>query len=200
MKKKDSKNKAKIELLILMIFMVFAFTYTKMLSLKNKPNIDNIPSNSINSPSNEDISFKDIVNYNFKIKATINKNEGTKVLNYTGNVNNTNGSIIKDGKSYHIINNEYYDNEYNKANDLFDVIEAKYFSLDNISNYITRDNLKNNHYETKVNVIVNNQLQEAYIYLDIINNTTIKIDYTNLAKLTDTTINSYLVEYTIDRI
>ena len=170
-KLEKKKKKAKIQLLIFFIFIVFAFTFAKMLdfmSNKNKTNDDDISYNLYN-----------ISKYNYNIAILVN---GSTIYTYKGEFNNNSGSITNEDGSYVIINNLYYDRDYNQ--------------VDNIRTYINSATYEDNKYKFSINYngnavsnILEQDIQEDKMVL--------KIDYTNLAKLYDSSISSYIVNYTL---
>ena len=184
-KLEKKKKKAKIQLLIFFIFIVFAFTFAKMLdfmSNKNKTNDDDISYNLYN-----------ISKYNYNIAILVN---GSTIYTYKGEFNNNSGSITNEDGSYVIINNLYYDRDYNQVDNIFYLLDTMYFSLDNIRTYINSAIYEDNKYKFSINYngnavsnILEQDIQEDKMVL--------KIDYTNLAKLYDSSISSYIVNYTL---
>lgn len=193
-KKEPNVNKAKIQLVIFLAFMAFAFAYSKILVTRiNKNDVKN------NLPTiNESISLSSLNNYDFDLKITVLENNNKTNYTYKGNITNDNGNISINNDKYIILDNEYYDKSYNKKEDIFYSIDTKYLNLSYIANYLKEENLVDNTYEIKLDVIVNNKLEQVHVYADkrIDNNELIlTIDYTNLVKLENKNINSYIAEY-----
>lgn len=193
-KKEPNVNKAKIQLVIFLAFMAFAFAYSKILVTRiNKNDVKN------NLPTiNESISLSSLNNYDFDLKITVLENNNKTNYTYKGNITNDNGNISINNDKYIILDNEYYDKSYNKKEDIFYSIDTKYLNLSYIANYLKEENLVDNTYEIKLDVIVNNKLEQVLVYADkrIDNNELIlTIDYTNLVKLENKNINSYIAEY-----
>lgn len=184
--KEEKLKRAKIELVIFLVFIAFVFAYSKILVMRNNHG----------GISKEDIINKvDLVNvkkYDFNIEIDVDNN----VYKYNGNIDNGNGVI----NGFKIINNEYYDSNLNKINNVFYLLDNKYFNLNTISNYLVEDNYKNNRYEVSVNDIINNKMVDVFIYIDVKynkDNIDIRLDYSNLANIIDSNINSYKVEYLV---
>ena len=185
--KEEKLKRAKIELVIFLVFIAFVFAYSKILVMRN---------------NHGGISREDIINkvnlgsldkYDFNIEIDVDNN----VYKYTGNIDNGNGVI----NGFKIINNEYYDSNLNKINNVFYLLDNKYFNLNTISNYLVEDNYKNNRYEVSVNDIINNKMVDVFIYIDVKynkDNIDIRLDYSNLANIIDSNINTYKVEYIIN--
>lgn len=178
----EKLKRAKIELIIFLVFIIFAFLYSRILVAMNyHSNIDK-------EEYFNKVELSSLNRYDFEI----NLNVDNDTYNYQGNIDNGFGNI----NGYKIVNNDIYDDDLNKVDDVFYKLDNKYFSLNTLNNYIKEDNYKNNRYEVNINDIINNYMINTTVYLNIIynkDNIIINIDYSNL--LND--VNSYKVEYKI---
>lgn len=178
----EKLKRAKIELIIFLVFIVFAFLYSRILVAMNyHSNIDK-------EEYFNKVELSSLTKYDFEINLKVDND----TYNYQGNIDNGFGKI----NGYKIYNNDIYDDDLNKVDDVFYKLDNKYFSLNTLNNYIKEDNYKNNRYEVNINDIINNYMINTTVYLNIIynkDNIIINIDYSNL--LND--VNSYKVEYKI---
>lgn len=194
--KKTELEKAKIELVIFLVFIAFVFAYSKILVARNHNIKDNTDIIDIKSS----ISLNEIKKYDFSIKISVTQDNIKNEYVYSGNIDNENGNITYNNNKYIILNEEFYDKDYNKVDNMFYNIDNKYLYLDNIKSYLIDDNLVNNQYQIKLNEIINQKFEEVYIYIErqeVENKIILNIDYTNLVKLQNDNITSYIIEYQI---
>ena len=183
----DEKIKrAKIELVIFLVFIAFVFAYSKIILVRNN-------NSSINR---EQFMYKvdlgSINTYDFEIKINI---DGTK-YDYNGNIDNNNGSMGE----YKIVNNVYYDSNLKKVDDVFHGIDSRYFSLNTINGYLKESNYKNGRYESYISDIINNNLVNLLVFANVNyskDKAIINIDYSTLGHEINNSINSYKVEYIV---
>lgn len=193
-KKKPNVKKAKIQLVILLAFMAFAFAYSRVqvTKINNYNNNDNLPI------INNDISLSEIKKYDFNLDIKVLENTVQTKYSYKGNIENQNGNININNDKYIILDKEYYDKTYSKVDNMFYSIDNKYLDLTYISQYLKDEYIVDDTYEIKLDTIVNNKIEQAYVYVDKRindNKLILTIDYTNLVKLKNKNINSYIVEY-----
>lgn len=196
---KDKRERAKLELMLYGIFFLVVIVFLR---------VGNMSSSTPESNSNVDTFISLITdNYEYNINITIND----IIYNYSGKVLGYNASIIKNvsGNSdyFYKKNDIYYeldkDNGYILTNkeEVYNIINYNYLDINTIKEYIKLSTLDNGIYKVNVSDIILSSDNEEYITikLDDINNIVL-IDYTNLFKINDNTIDNFLVEITYSNI
>lgn len=190
----DKRERAKIELLLYVIFFISVIIFVRV--------GNNISNNNINTSDNLFISqIND--NYSYDIKININDNN----YEYIGKVLGYNSTIEKKDSNtdeyFYKKNDKYYkldqDNGYilSNKNDIYDVINYDYMDINNIKEYIKISNNDNGIYKVKISDIILNSSSSDYITIKLYNiNNTIEIDYTNLLRINDNNITKAIVNIT----
>ena len=190
----DKRERAKIELLLYVIFFISVIIFVRV--------GNNISNNNINTSDNLFISqIND--NYSYDIKVNINDNN----YEYIGKVLGYNSTIEKKDSNtdeyFYKKNDKYYkldqDNGYilSNKNDIYDVINYDYMDINNIKEYIKTSNNDNDIYKVKISDIILNSSSSDYITIKLDNiNNTIEIDYTNLLRINDNNITKAIVTIT----
>jgi len=200
----DPVEKSKIQLVLFLIFIVFAVVFARFTRVDNNELLNKI-GNIINEENN--IKTLEDIKDNYYFNVTINVND--KELVYGGIVYQ-NYSVFNEKKdnvitNYYKENDIYYvyeDNNYNEINidNIFDV-NYEYLKIDNILKYINLGIKDDNIYLVKVSNLNNSSDSKEYVTIEVIETKTnieLIIDYTNLFK--NNNINSYKVKYIIEEI
>lgn len=194
----DKRERAKIELILYVIFFIGVIIFVRV--------GNNISNNNINTSDNLFISqIND--NYSYDIKININDNN----YEYIGKVLGYNSTIEKKDSNtdeyFYKKNDKYYkldqDNGYilSNKNDIYDVINYDYMDINNIKEYIKTSNNDNGIYIVKISDIILNSSSSDYITIKLDNiNNTIEIDYTNLLRINDNNITKAIVTITYSNI
>lgn len=190
----DKRERAKIELLLYVIFFISVIIFVRV--------GNNISNNNINTSDNLFISqIND--NYSYDIKININDNN----YEYIGKVLGYNSTIEKKDSNtdeyFYKKNDKYYkldqDNGYvlSNENDIYNIISYDYMDINNIKEYIKTSNNDNGIYKVKISDIILNSSSSDYITIKLDNiNNTIEIDYTNLLRINDNNITKAIVNIT----
>ena len=190
----DKRERAKIELLLYVIFFISVIIFVRV--------GNNISNNNINTSDNLFISqIND--NYCYDTKVNINDNN----YEYIGKVLGYNSTIEKKDSNtdeyFYKKNDKYYkldqDNGYvlSNENDIYNIISYDYMDINNIKEYIKTSNNDNDIYKVKISDIILNSSSSDYITIKIDNiNNTIEIDYTNLLRINDNNITKAIVTIT----
>ena len=196
-KLKDKREKAKLELILYGIFFLGLIIFLRIGNMRSTHNEVN---------NNDNIFISQITdNYEYNINITIND----IVYNYTGKVLGYNEVITNNNNNEHYYKKKdiYYkldsDKGYilTKKKDIYNIIDYDYLDINNIKEYIKLSTREDNIYKVKVSDINLSNTKEDYITIKIDNiNNTIDIDYTNLFKEKDNTINNYLVSISYSNI
>lgn len=189
--RKDKKGRAIIELCFYFIFFLFIIIF---ISISNRSNYK-IEDNNISS-------FINVINDNYEYDIKIKYNDIDYI--YNGKILGNNGNIIKkdndEENNYVIINKKYYKLDDNDnyllvdKEEVYSLIDYDYLDINNIKYYINNSIKDNDIYKVKLN-------NGNYFTIKIDeNNYNIVIDYTNLFKLEDSTINNVIVDITYKNI
>lgn len=192
--RKDKRGRAKIELAAYLIFFVIVVIFARVTNQR----INNAENNKEQSSISFINEIKD--NYNYDINITMNE----EVYKYTGRVLGNNSTIKRASedieKSFRVMNNKYYelDNDGNyiltTIDEVYPYISYNYININSIKNFIHNSIKEEEIYKLKVSDIVLNSNSEDYITIKVDdNNKSIEIDYTNLFKIKDETINNVIV-------
>ena len=198
---KDKKGRAKIKLCLYLIFFVGVVIFARVLSYQNSklPHNDNVNNNSFI------YTLKDNYEYDINIEKDNNK------YNYHGRKLGLNESIkVKDDNKeeyYYVMNNKYYslDNKGNyilsTSEEVYPYINYKFMDINFIKELIENSIKEENIYKVKLSTLVLNNTSDNYITIEINEDTnTITINYTELFKIDDSSINKVLVTMTYSNI
>lgn len=189
---KDKKGKAKLELMVYLIFFIGVIIFARVL------NFDNNKKESSNIENSFIYSIED--NYAYEINITIDDN----IYHYYGQRLGYNNKITRQDNeeinTYYKEANQYYvldsNNNYilTTINEVYPYIDYRYLNIDNIKNYLKVGTKENNIYKVKLsNIILNNTSdEEITITVSEIDKSLI-IDYTNLYKLNNESTYEVLV-------
>ena len=196
----DKRERAKIELLLYVIFFISVIVFVR---IENNTSSNN---NNINDLDNLFI-YQIEDNYCYDTNVNINDNNYEyigKVLGYNSTIekkeNNTDEYFYKKNDKYYKLDQ---DNGYilSNKNDIYDVINYDYMDINNIKEYIKTSNNDNGIYKVKISDIILNSSSSDYITIKIDNiNNTIEIDYTNLLRINDNNITKAIVTITYSNI
>ena len=196
-KLKDKREKAKLELILYGIFFLGLIIFLRIGNMRSTHN-------EVNNNDNIFI-FQITDNYEYNINITIND----IVYNYTGKVLGYNEVITNNNNNEHYYKKKdiYYKLDSDKGyiltnkKDIYNIIDYDYLDINNIKEYIKLSTREDNIYKVKVSDINLSNTKEDYITIKIDNiNNTIDIDYTNLFKEKNNTINNYLVSISYSNI
>ena len=190
----DKRERAKIELMLYVIFFIGVIVFVRI--------GNNASNNNINTSDNLFISqIND--NYSYDIKININDNNYEyigKVLGYNSTIEKKDNNI---DEYFYKKNDKYYkldqDNGYvlSNKNDIYNIINYDYMDINNIKEYIKISNNDNGIYKVKISDIILNSSSLDYITIKLDNiNNTIEIDYTNLLRINDNNITKAIVNIT----
>ena len=199
----EPREKAKIQLILFLIFIVFAVIFTKLTTNYDNNNYINEIGNIVN---NSDIEIDSINNnYNYSITIEMETSIGNKTISY-GGIRYNNKMIISKKvddiiTNYYMENNDYYvysDKEYilSSVDEVYDVINYNYLNISNIKEYINKGVKDENTYLIKVSNINLDSASKEYITIEVNNNENdveLIMDYTNL--LQDSDIISCKIKY-----
>ena len=196
----DKRERAKIELLLYVIFFISVIVFVR---IENNTSSNN---NNINDLDNLFI-YQIEDNYCYDTNVNINDNN----YEYIGKVLGYNSTIEKKDSNtdeyFYKKNDKYYkldqDNGYvlSNENDIYNIISYDYMDINNIKEYIKTSNNDNGIYKVKISDIILNSSSSDYITIKIDNiNNTIEIDYTNLLRINDNNITKAIVTITYSNI
>lgn len=197
--RKDKVGRAKLELMVYGIFFLILILFIRITSfIGGSSNINNsvISSSIIDKIDN---------NYSYTIDINIDDNNYT----YTGKVLESNESLTKKVNDteeyYYVMNSKYYilDNNGNyiltNKEDIYNIIDYNYLDINNIKEYLKLGTKNNNTYTVKVSDIILNNNSNGTVTITEEDNKLI-IDYTNILKIDNNSINKALVTITYDNI
>jgi len=185
--KTDSKYKAKIQLIGYTIFVIVVSIFA--LSGYKEPTTTN--------------NDNKLTTYNYKININLNDNlyhyYGTKekeeiIINKVIDENQTLGYSYKDNNYYRHENDTYV---VTTEEEIYDVIEFNYLSLDTIDKYLNLSTKKENENIVYLKDIIIGNSSEEYITI-LKEENKYNIDYTSLMKLFDNSIEKLTVEIIIE--
>lgn len=183
--KTDNKYKAKVQLILYGVFIIFVTIFAMSGTKKQNPVNDSIAET-----------------YNYKININLNEN----VYSYYGEKNKEEITINKlvDNEyiSYSYRDNKYYIYENDtyvltSEEEICDVIEFSYLSLDTINKYLSLSTILEDKNIIYLNDIIIGHNSEKYITIKKEENK-YNIDYTSLMQLFDNNIESLTVEIIIE--
>ena len=191
----DPKEKAKIQLILFLIFIVFAVLFARLTTNYDDNNYINEAGNIIDNTTTEIDLIND--NYNYNIVIDMETSIGNKTISY-GGIKYNNKMIISKKiddniTNYYMENNNYYiyrDEGYVLSNidEVYNIINYNYLNVSNIKEYINKGIKDENIYLIKVNNINADSTSKEYITIEINSNENdieLIIDYTNLLKEKD---------------
>lgn len=198
---KDKKGRAIIELALYGIFFIGVIIFTRIMSFQNNRYENKMNENMVGFIN----EIKD--NYESDVNITISNNLYSYHIKRLGN----NTSITKKDdngeKHYFVSDDKYYvlDNGnyiLTSSEEVYPYINYNYLNINNIKKFISSGVKDNNIYKVKLSDIILNTNTDEYITITI-NETekAILIDYTNLFKLDDSSIEKvevYIKYYNIN--
>lgn len=200
----NPREKAKIQLILFLIFIVFAVVFIRLTPSANNNNMENAIINPINNLS----LVSD--NYNYKITISMDTNDGNIVVLY-GGIRYENEMIISKNindqtNNYYVSDDEYYiyDNGnylLTNSDQIYDMINADYLDVSHIKEYLSLGIRDGDTYLIKANNINPDINNEGYVTIEISivdSDILLIMDYTNLLK-NDNIINCR-VEYLFSNI
>ena len=197
---KDKREKAKIELMFYGVFFVGVIIFARVLG-STSTNVQNNNDNTLNS-------FVYLIDDNYEYDIVLNMNDN--VYYYYGKVLGNNSTINLKGdnmtKSYYLMNNKYYILENNNyiltdIDDVYPYIDYRYLNIKNIKEYLSVSTKENGTYIVQLKDILLNNQTEEYITIAVEEgDKNIVIDYTNLFKFTDESVNKLVVNITYNNI
>lgn len=197
--RKDKVGRAKLELMVYGIFFLILILFIRITSfIGGSSNINNSVISS---------SIIDKIDNNYSYTIDINIDDNNYI--YTGKVLGTNEFLTKrvnDIEEYYfVMNGKYYilDNNGNyiltNKEDIYNIIDYNYLDINNIKEYLTLGTKNNNVYTIKVSDIILNNNSNGTVTITEEDNKLI-IDYTNILKIDNNSINKALVTITYDNI
>lgn len=202
--KNEPKFKEKVKLIAYTLFVVivsiFAISTGRKDSMLNISEIDN------ETNYKEDTTIINIPEeYNYTINITINndyyKYIGKKISNeekITKIINDVNTNYLYQQNNYY----KQYNEEYVLTNkdEVYDIVDYNYINLDIINQYLSKSKRENNKNIVYLKDIILGNDSEKYITISIDNNSTVNIDYTELIKNFNESVENYIVEIIIEEI
>lgn len=193
----DKREKAKIELALYGLFFLIIIVFVRVNNSLNSNN------NNINVQEEE--TFINLIEDNYRFDINININD--KVYNYNGMVLGYNSTFTrKYGNNldcFYKMNDKYYilDNDGNylltTKEDIYSFIDYNYLDINTIKEYIKSSSGNNGNYLVKISdIILNSDSSDNIIITLNKENNSINIDYTNLLKIKDSSINKAVVDIT----
>ncbi|MBQ8192505.1 MAG: hypothetical protein IJZ46_00315 [Bacilli bacterium] len=197
---KDKKGKAKIQLCLYGIFFIGVLIFSKVLGSYNAKIEEN-------NPVNNSFVVQISDNYEYNIEININNN----IYKYYGKTLGNNQTITREVETeinnYYVMIDKYYilDDSDNyiltTKEEIYPYIDYRYLNINNIREFIKISTVENNIYKVKLSDLILNYSGEEYITINIDElNRCLEIDYTNLFKANDTTINKSIVKITYTNI
>lgn len=200
--KSDKKYQAKIKLSLYVLFIFFVTIFA--LSGRNT-SVNNIDSEKTNKVDTSDkTNIIDIADeYKYEINISINDNNykynGIKELNletiYKQNNETDYKYIYIDNKYYKEISDNYI---LTTESEVYDIIDINYLKLDQINEYLKISTKTADKYIVYLKDIILNNTTDDYISIKI-ENEEIEIDYTNIIKISDNTIDKCIVNIKIEK-
>ena len=205
--KSNQKFKTSIQLATYTFFVIIVAIFA--VSNSNSIPSNEIDDNKINQTEQDnkenDNTIKIPEQYNYSIKININEKE----YRYSGTKTKEEEKIIKETDNiitnYIYKNNSYYkeDEENNylltSKDEVYDIINYNYLSLETINEYLTKAEKLENQYLVYLKDIILDNNSNDYIVINI-NGNKINIDYTVLMKNFDETIEKHFVNIDIEEI
>lgn len=196
---KDRRGKAKIKLALYGIFFVGVLLFAKVSSYVNPPREDN---NTI--PNSFILALRD--NYEYDMEIEINDNKYTYHGRKLGN--NENLKVTSDKEEYYyIMNNKYYilDNNGNyiltTKEEVYPYIDNHLLNINYIKELLQMSVKVDNENRVELSKMILNSASENYITIELGEDSKkIVIDYTELLKLDDDSINKAVVTITYSNI
>lgn len=198
---KDKKGRAKIELTVYLIFFIGVIVFARVSS----SNINN----SINNKTITNNSFINEINDNYEdnITITINENKYTYHILRLGNNTKIERKDSDSENFYYVMNDKYYELDSNgnyiltTKEEVYNYLNYNYLNIDNIKNFISNGTKEDNNYRVKISDIILNSTSSEDIIITINeNDKSMNIDYTNLLKIDDPSINAASVNMVFTKI
>lgn len=200
--KSDKKYQAKIKLSLYVLFIFFVTIFALSGRNTSVNNIESEKTNKVDSSNKTNII--DIADeYKYEINISINDNNykynGIKELNqetiYKQNNETDYKYIYIDNKYYKEISDNYI---LTTESDVYDIIDINYLKLDQINEYLKISTKTDDKYIVYLKDIILNNTTDDYISIKI-ENEEIEIDYTNIIKISDNTIDKCIVNIKIEK-
>lgn len=200
--KSDKKYQAKIKLSLYVLFIFFVTIFALSGRNTSVNNIESEKTNKVDSSNKNNII--DIADeYKYEINISINDNNykynGIKELNqetiYKQNNETDYKYIYIDNKYYKEISDNYI---LTTESDVYDIIDINYLKLDQINEYLKISTKTDDKYIVYLKDIILNNTTDDYISIKI-ENEEIEIDYTNIIKISDNTIDKCIVNIKIEK-
>lgn len=191
---KDKKKKAKIELLLYAFFLIGVIIFVRIMGTADNAEIEKEDVNS---------NFLSLIKDNYQYDIQVNIND--EVISYVGKRLGNNMTInkINDNlSSYYFVNKDKYyvleDGNYilTTRDDVYDLIDYRYFMVDNIMEYLKMANREDNIYKVKVADIILNSPSDDEITITLFEDSnSFTVDYTNLFRVYDSNIKKAVIDY-----
>lgn len=200
--KSDKKYQAKIKLSLYVLFIFFVTIFALSGRNTSVNNIESEKTNKVDSSNKTNII--DIADeYKYEINISINDNNykynGIKELNqetiYKQNNETDYKYIYIDNKYYKEISDNYI---LTTESEVYDIIDINYLKLDQINEYLKISTKTDDKYIVYLKDIILNNTTDDYISIKI-ENEEIEIDYTNIIKISDNTIDKCIVNIKIEK-
>jgi len=200
--KTDSKFKAKIQLGLYTAFVLLVTIF----AMSSRGSIDSTNTFDINENYNENGQVSTSINIleeysyttnitfnnnNYQYKGTVEKNKET--ISKTKDTITTD-YIFQEGEYYQKENEEYI---LTTKENVYDIVSSNYLKLETINQYLLKSNKTNDKYIVYLKDIILGNDSEEYFSI-ILDKNKINVDYTQLMKLFDESIENLLVEITIE--
>lgn len=200
----DSRFKTKIKLSLYTLFVVLVAIFA--ISSKNDISENQFEEEYNQNKQEQNKNINNIIEipnkYNYKISININE----KYYQYTGIKENQKESITKEAEgvitNYINENNNYY-KEYEDSyilttkEDVYDIVNYNYLKLETINEYLSKSVKRENEYLVYLKDIILGNGSEDYIIITKEDNI-INVDYTELMKNFDKTIENYSIKIEIE--
>ena len=200
----DSRFKTKIKLSLYTLFVVLVAIFA--ISSKNDISENQFEEEYNQNKQEQNKNINNIIEipnkYNYKISININE----KYYQYTGTKENQKESITKEAEgvitNYINENNNYY-KEYEDSyilttkEDVYDIVNYNYLKLETINEYLSKSVKRENEYLVYLKDIILGNGSEDYIIITKEDNI-INVDYTELMKNFDKTIENYSIKIEIE--
>lgn len=196
---KDKRERAKIELILYGVFFVGVILFARVFGSSV---------NNTNNDSTDNSTFLSLIDDNYEYNIVVNMNDNIyeyygKVL---GNNSTINVKVLDSVKFYYLKSDKYYvleDENYILVNEeeVYPYIDRRYFSVNNIINYIKIGTKEDNVYKINIKDVIFNSGSSDYFTITVNEDSkNIIIDYTNLFKITHKDISNVTVNITYSSI
>jgi len=207
----DFKFKTKVKFgassLFVLLVAIFALTSNGVNPTPNTSYGDekeNIINDNNNITVQESLMIKIPEEYSYTTNIFINDEKHVYNGNKRKQIENINKILNEINKNYIYQDENYYqetDGEYILTNkeEVYDIISNNYLKLETVNQYLTKSTKQNENNIVYLKDIILGYESEKYITITITNNQ-VKVDYTSLMEEFDNSIQSCIVEITIEEI